>query len=81
LEKQELEREFREKLDLFCFFHLGADARVDVVEQQDQLRISVEHHRVEPFQFAVSFARLQQLLKEPDHLERFMLDEITPHRR
>ncbi len=79
--KTQLEREFREKLDLFCFFHLGSDAQVEVVQQEDSLRISVAHHRVESFQFAVSCPRLEEFLKAPARLEEFLLDEILSHRR
>jgi len=81
LKKNQIEREFREQLDLFCFFHLGSDVQVEILHQEKTLQISVAHHRVEPFQFTVSYLRLEELLKDSFQLERFLLDEILSHRR
>lgn len=81
MDKQGLKTSFLERLQLFCFFHLGADADIQVEEREDHLEISLNHHRVDPLQFLVSYRRLDELEGDPAQLERFMLEEITPHRR
>ena len=81
LDKPQLTSQFREKLDLFCFFHLGSDARVEVREENEQIRILIRHHRVTPFEFSITYGRLQELKDDSPALERFMLEQITPHRR
>ena len=72
---------FQEKLEAFVFFHLGADAGLSVEEQSGSLRCHVEHTRVEPFSFTVSFDQLKTFLDDPSGLERFLLEQLTPHRR
>ncbi len=72
---------FQEKLDAFVFFHLGADAGLSVEEQGEFLRFDVEHTRVEPFSFTVSFDQLQTFLDDPPGLEGFLLEQLTTHRR
>ena len=81
LDKQVLKARFLGKLQLFCFFHLGADADAQVEEQEDHLEIHLNHHRVDPLQFRVSYRRLSELVEDPAQLECFMLEEIAPHRR
>lgn len=81
MKKNQIEREFRKQLDLFCFFHLGSDVQVEILHQGKTLQISVAHHRVESFQFIVSYLRLEELLQDSSQLERFLLDEILSHRR
>ena len=66
---------------MFVFFHLGADARLSVEDQSDPIRCHVEHSRVEPFSFAVSLDQLKTFLDDPVGLERFLLEQLTSHRR
>ncbi|MEE8350148.1 MAG: hypothetical protein V3R94_11285 [Acidobacteriota bacterium] len=77
----QLKEQFQEKLDLFCLFHLGADAQLEVVEEGNQLRVSLEQHRIMPLTFSVSYERLEAMLDDSVQLENFMLDEIISHRR
>ncbi len=79
--KEQLKAEFQEKLDLFCLFHLGSDIQVELREETDHLWISLEHHRIEPVQFSISYPQLQEFLTDSAQLERFLLEEITSHRR
>ncbi len=81
MEKSQLKEQFQEKLNLFCFFHLGSDAQLEVVVEGDQLRVTLEQHRITPLTFTLSYERLEEMLADSAKLENFMLDEITPHRR
>ena len=81
LDKNSLKAGLKEQLDLFCFFHLGSDASLELREEEDRLRITVDHHRVEPFEFTISYGELEILLTTDKGLEDFLLDEIIPHRR
>jgi hypothetical protein len=78
---QRLTDTFRERLGLFSFFHLGSDAKIDIAESSEGLKVSVEHSRVVPFEFRLSWAEIEQLLAEPSRFESFMLDCLTRHRR
>lgn len=79
--QEELKARLREQLDAFLFFHLGADAEVAFREQPGALSISVQHRRVSPFEFTLDRHRLEDLLAKPDELERFLLHQLTLHRR
>ena len=81
LEKSQLKEQFQEKLNLFCFFHLGSDAQVEVVEEGNQLRVTLEQHRITPLTFTLLYERLEAMLADSTALENFMLDEVTPHRK
>lgn len=81
MEKPQLKEQFQEKLSLFCFFHLGSDAQLEVVEEGDQLRVTLEQHRITPLTFTLSYERLEAMLADSTELENFMLNEIIPHRR
>jgi hypothetical protein len=81
LEKSLLKEQFQEKLDLFCFFHLGSDVQLELVEEGDGLRVNLEQHRITPLTFTLSYERLEEMLADSAELENFMLAEITPHRR
>lgn len=81
----EIDREtvskFRQRLDLFIFFHLGADAQVSVEEGAGALLVSIAHRRVEPFSLQVAFSRVHALLNDSRGVENFMLEQLMPHRR
>ena len=81
LDKISLRQQFQEKLDLFCFFHLGVDTQVELVDEGDQLRANLEQHRITPVTFTLSYEILEEMLSETTILEEFMLNKITPHRR
>jgi hypothetical protein len=68
-------------LDLFCLFHLGSDVQLNLEEEEDQLVVSLQHHRIEPLEFRISYAQLEDFLEDTAQLERFLLEEITSHRR
>ena len=81
LEKSQLKDQFQEKLNLFCFFHLGSDAQLEVLEEADQLRVRLEQHRITPLTFTLTYQRLEEMLADSAELENFMLDQIISHRR
>jgi hypothetical protein len=78
---QHLTGAFRERLMLFSFFHLGSDARIDIAEGVEGLRVSVAHSRVTPFEFRLSWPEVEQLLADPSRFEAFWLDYLTRYRR
>jgi len=78
---QRLTDTFRERLGLFSFFHLGSDARIAIAESSEGLKVSVAHSRVIPFEFALSWPEIEQLLAEPSRFEALMLDYLTRYRQ
>ncbi len=81
MEKEQLKARYQEKLDLFCLFHLGSDVQMNLREETDHLLVSLQHHRIEPLEFRISYAQLEEFLEDTAQLERFLLEEITSHRR
>ena len=81
LDKIYLRQQFQEKLDLFCFFHLGVDTQVELVDEGGHLRVGLEQHRITPVTFTLSYEILEEMLSETTILEEFMLNKITPYRR
>ncbi len=81
MEKEQLKARYQEKLDLFCLFHLGSDVQMNLREETDHLLVSLQHHRIEPLEFRISYAQLEDFLEDTAQLERFLLEEITSHRR
>ncbi len=81
MEKEQLKARYQEKLDLFCLFHLGSDVQMNLREETDHLWVSLQHHRIEPLEFRISYAQLEEFLEDTAQLERFLLEEITSHRR
>ena len=78
---EQLKAAFQEKLDLFCLFHLGSDVQLELREETDHLWVLLEHHRIDPVQFRIPYSQLQEFLADSAQLERFLLEEITSHRR
>ena len=72
--------EFRSRLDLFCFFHLGSDAEIVVETREEGVRVVIAHRRVTRFEFLVSWAELPALLSAPLQFEEFMLKHLTRNR-
>ena len=54
---------------------------MNLEEEADQLVVSLQHHRIEPLEFRVSYPQLEAFLEDTAQLERFLLEEITSHRR
>ncbi len=50
-------------------------------EETNHLLVSLQHHRIEPLEFRISYAQLEDFLEDTTQLERFLLEEITSHRR
>ncbi len=68
-------------MDLFCLFHLGSDVQMKLEDEAEHLLVSLQHHRIEPLEFRVSYPQLEDFLEDNKQLERFLLEEITSHRR
>lgn len=73
--------QFRQLLDGFIFFHLGADAEVEVDAGDNGVVIKIKHSRVRPFQWKLDFSVLDRLAGDPQRFEEVMLDHLTRHRR
>lgn len=72
---------FREELDAFIFFHLGADARVAVTGGLKGIEISVEHQRVHDFSVRIGPQQLQRMSEDAGYFETILLDCLSKHRR
>ncbi len=81
MEKEQLKARFQEKLDLFCLFHLGSDVQMNLREEAGQVVVSLQHHRIESLEFRIAYPQLEEFLDDTAQLERFLLEEITSHRR
>ncbi|RPI24772.1 MAG: hypothetical protein EHM61_16150 [Acidobacteria bacterium] len=78
---QRLTASLRQSLELFAFFHLGSDARIDVNESESGVEISVAHSRVVPFDLSLCWAEVEDLVADPARFEALMLDQLTRYRR
>ncbi len=54
---------------------------MNLEEEEDQLVVSLQHHRIEPLEFRIAYSQLADFLENTEQLERFLLEEITSHRR
>ena len=54
---------------------------MNLEEEADQLVVSLQHHRIEPLEFRIAYPQLEDFLEDTAQLERFLLEEITSHRR
>lgn len=72
---------FRERLDFFVFFHLGADARVEVRPSGERLHVRIAHQRVHPFQLDLKWDLVGEFAESAEAFEDYMLDLLTRHRR
>ncbi len=50
-------------------------------DEAEHLLVSLQHHRIEPLEFRVSYTQLEDFLEDNKQLEHFLLEEITSHRR
>ncbi len=74
------EAEFLHYLQMFVFFHLGADASLSWNRREDGIEVAVEHSRIRPCRFFLS-ARQLQAMREDSRKEEFLLDLLTRARR
>ena len=76
-----LANSFKEELDAFVFFHLGADARVTVKSETAGIEIAVEHQRVHDFSVKIDPQQLQRMADDAGYFETIMLDCLSKYRR
>ena len=81
MKKVAFKSQFLDELHLFCFLHLGSDVDMRVEDDEEWLKIKIDHHRVHSLRFDISYQSLEKLLKDPEKLEQFMLEKIISHRR
>ncbi|UCF35855.1 MAG: hypothetical protein JSU96_13595 [Acidobacteriota bacterium] len=70
----------RGDLEPFVFFHLGADARLDVNWSEEQVAVEIEHSRIRPIQFRLTSAQIEAFGGDFEAFEQFMLEQLTRHR-
>ena len=68
-------------MDNFVLFHLGSDARVEVISGDGGLSVEISHLRVKSFRLKLSWEQVQALGGDDERLEDFLLDQLTIHRR
>jgi hypothetical protein len=54
---------------------------MNLEQEAGQLVVSLQHHRIEPLEFRISYSQLKDFLEDAAQLERFLLEEITSRRR
>ena len=77
---RELKRILLERVGDFVFFHLGADAKVESREEDPGLRFRIQHERVQPFDFEVSWVQAEQMTTDPELLEDYLLEYLARYR-
>ncbi len=80
MRRPELKRILLEKVGDFVFFHLGADAQVESREADLGLRFRIQHERVKPFDFELSWVQVEQMTTDPELLEDYLLDYLASYR-
>lgn len=80
-QRKDLKQNFRQRVDLFVFFHLGSDASVAMREGAEGVRVHIQHRRVEPFDLSLSEDQIQHFLDHPREFEQFMVEHLNLHRR
>ena len=73
--------QLEERLRLLVFFHLGADAVLELDSRANGLRVSVEHPRVRPFVVDLAVGDLERMSKDHEALEDHFLDLLVANRR
>jgi hypothetical protein len=74
-------QKFREELESFVFFHLGSDTDVEERSSETGLLVSVQHQRVHPFSFRLSYQQIAALINSPDGLEKFLMQKMSESRK
>ena len=77
---RELKRILLERVGDFVFFHLGTDAKVESREEDPGLRFRIQHERVQPFDFEVSWVQAEQMTTDPELLEDYLLEYLARYR-
>ncbi len=80
MRRPELKRIFLERVGDFVFFHLGADAKVETREEDAGLRLSIQHERIQPFDFELTWVQVKQMTTDPELLEDYLLEYLARYR-
>jgi hypothetical protein len=75
------ENSLQKNLDLFVFFHLGADAKVSFEKSDEGISVSIEHARVHSFSFVIDAETVDRFNQKPEDFESFLLTHLTDNRR
>ncbi len=70
-----------EEIGWFVFFLLGSDAKIEVDQQVEGIKVSIAHRRITPMVFELSWNEVSDMLQKKDRLENFLLDLLNEHRR
>ena len=81
LSPADAKQRFIHQLDQFVFFHLGSDCQVDINDKEDGLSVTLEHARVRPLSFRLSWPEAARLASDASAFEAFMLDYLSRFRR
>ena len=73
--------QLEERLRLLVFFHLGADAVLELDSRANGLRVSIEHPRVSPFVLELALDDVERISKDDEALEDHFLDLLVANRR
>ena len=80
MRRRELKQIVLEGVDDFVFFHLGTDAKIDLREDNQGLGFRIQHERVQPFDFELSWMQIEQMTTDPELLEDYLLDYLARYR-
>ena len=80
MRRPELKRILLERVGDFVFFHLGADAKVESREEDPGLRLSIQHERIQPFDFELTWVQVKQMTTDPELLEDYLLEYLARYR-
>ncbi len=78
--RRELKQIVLERVGDFVFFHLGADAKIDSREDNQGLSFRIQHERVQPFDFELSWMQIEQMTTDPELLEGYLLEYLARYR-
>ena len=76
----ELRRILLERMGDFVFFHLGVDAKVESREEDPGLHFRIQHERVQPFDFELTWVQVEQMTTDPELLEDYLLEYLARYR-
>ena len=69
------------RLKLLVFFHLGADATLNMDLSDTRLHVSIGHSRVKPFDLDIPCQELEVMAENPERVEELFLEMLVQHRR
>ena len=69
-----------QRLKLLVFFHLGADATLDLIINPSGLKASISHSRTEPFDLILTSQELKDIADSPETVEELFLDLLVSNR-